>query len=123
MLSATIHFDFPLAWQIGLPLSLVVLSFAAWRQHRNTVSKARFGCLAALRAIPLLLLFFLVSRPVWVSKEPLPTAQRPVLLLVDRSESMSLEENDHTRYQQALNFARDQLLPALKSAGLPVQAL
>jgi len=48
---------------------------------------------------------------------------RPVVLLMDRSESMSLEENERTRYQQALNFARDYLLPALKSANLPVQAL
>ena len=120
---AAIHLDFPLAWQIGLPLSLLILGLAAWRQHRNGASKVRLICLTSLRAIPLLALVFLAARPVWVAKELPSNAQRPVLLLVDRSESMSLEETERTRYQQALNFARDQLLPALKSAGLPVQAL
>src|SRR5207248_1023916 len=79
--------------------------------------------LAVLRGVALFALVFLAARPVWIAKEPPATAVRPVVLLMDRSESMSLEENERTRYQQALNFARDYLLPALKSAGLPVQAL
>ena len=36
---------------------------------------------------------------------------------------MSLEERDASRYQQALEFLRERLLPALKSANLPVQAM
>ena len=123
MLTGVLHFDFPLGWQIGLPLSVALLSLTAWRMRRGGLSTARVACLTSLRGIALLLLVFLASRPVWVANEPISTAQRPVLLLVDRSESMSLEENDHTRYQQALNFARNHLLPALKSAGLPVMAL
>src|SRR2546425_1785611 len=49
----------------------------------------------------------------------LPISARSVALLMDRSESMALEEPDTSRYQQALKFARDRLLPALKSADLP----
>ena len=79
--------------------------------------------MTALRGVPLIVLVVLCARPVWVAKEPPATTLRPVVLLMDHSESMSLEENDRTRYQQALGFARDYLLPALKSAGLPVQAL
>src|ERR1035437_550966 len=46
-----------------------------------------------------------------------------VLLLMDRSESMSLEERDTSRYQQALGFLRERLLPALRAGSLPVQAM
>src|SRR2546423_6626658 len=120
---AALHFDFPLGWQVGVPLSLLVLGIAAWRQGRRGLGRRRVALMIALRGVPLLVLVFLCARPVWVAKEPPSAALRPVLLLVDRSESMSLQENDRTRYQQALGFARDYLLPALKSAGLFVQAL
>ena len=53
---------------------------------------------------------------MWIAKEPPAPASRSVMLLMDRSESMSLEEQDATRYQQALEFLRGRLLPALKSA-------
>ena len=36
---------------------------------------------------------------------------------------MSLEERDLSRYQQGLDFLRERLLPALKSANLPVHAM
>src|SRR5947208_10654627 len=120
---AAIHFDFPLGWQAGLSLVLAVLALAAWRQRRGGFNGSRIATLTALRGIPLLAVVFLAARPFWTAKEPPATALRPVLLLVDRSESMSLEENDRTRYQQALRFARDHLLPALKAVDLPVQAL
>jgi uncharacterized membrane protein len=45
------------------------------------------------------------------------------MLLMDRSESMSLEEREASRYQQALGFLRERLLPALRAASLPVQAM
>src|SRR5947208_15328185 len=120
---AAIHFDFPLGWQAGLSLVLAVLALAAWRQRRGGFNGSRIATLTALRGIPLLAVVFLAARPFWTAKEPPATALRPVILLVDRSESMSLEENDRTRYQQALAFAREHLLPALKSAGLNIQAL
>src|SRR5947209_9072644 len=120
---AMLHFDSPLCWQIGLPLSLLVLGLAAWRKGRRGLERRRVAVMTASRGVPLLLLVFLCARPVWVAKEPPSAARRPVVLLMDRSESMSLEENDRTRYQQALRFLRDYLLPALKSADLPVQAM
>ena len=77
----------------------------------------------ALRGIALLVLVFLAARPVWMSREPPASATRTVMLLMDRSESMSLEEKDISRYQQALGFLRERLLPALRTASLPVQAM
>src|SRR5712691_10672021 len=120
---AAIHFDFPLGWEAGVPLVLGALLLAVWRQKRRGLSGTRIALLTGLRGIALLPLVFLAARPVWMAKEPPAAAARPVILLVDRSESMSLEENDRTRYQQALGFAREYLLPALKSANFPVQAV
>lgn len=120
---AVIQFEFPLGWQAGLPVALAALGLAFWRQRQHGVGSSRAGLLTLFRSLALLPLVFLAARPVWLAKEPPPPgAARPVVLLMDRSESMSLEENEATRYQQALRFARDFLLPALKSAGLPVQA-
>src|SRR2546421_5386636 len=57
------------------------------------------------------------------AKDPLPPTAPSVVLLMARSESMAFEKSDPSRYQQAIKFARDRLLPALKSADLPVQAI
>ena len=67
---AAIHFDFPFAWQAGLPLALTVLALAAWRQNRRGVRSQHVASLTALRGIPLLALLFLAARPAWVAKEP-----------------------------------------------------
>jgi len=122
-MTAAIYFDFPLGWQAGLPFALAVLALAAWLQRRRGLSGRRVAILTALRGTALLALLLLSARPVWMAKEPPTQVGRPVVLLMDRSESMSLEENERTRYQQALRFVRDYLLPALKSADLPVQAM
>lgn len=118
---AGITFEFPQGWWLVVPLVLVV-GFAAWRQHRKGLSPGRIGILAGLRSLALLVLVFLVARPIWIVKEPPAPAARSVALLVDRSESMSIQDVDQSRYQQALSFAAGRLLPALKSANLPVQA-
>src|SRR5262245_32352800 len=112
----TIVFDFPLGWQIGLPLVIGILALSAWRQRRNGDRPIRIWIPTALRASALLALVFLVAKPTWTAKEPRSTSRRSVVLLVDRSESMSLEEGEKTRYEQALTFARDHLLPALRAA-------
>ncbi len=122
-MSAAIVFDFPLGWQAGLPLAALALAGALWLKRKRGLPALRIAVLTVLRAVVLLALVFLAARPVWVTKEPPAVASRPVVVLVDRSESMSLEEHDTTRYQQALDFLRDRLLPALKSASLPVQAM
>ncbi|HWH71888.1 MAG TPA: vWA domain-containing protein, partial [Candidatus Sulfotelmatobacter sp.] len=120
-MSAVITFDFPAGWFFGLPF-LALLLLAAWRQYRRGLAAGRILLLAALRAVALLALLFLAARPVWTAKQPQAPTSRSVELLIDRSESMSLEEAGASRYQQALVFLRERLLPALKSAHLPVQA-
>jgi len=121
MLSA-IEFQFSQGWLLVLPLCGVV-AFAAWRQRRAGLPGLRVASLASLRALALAVAVFLVMRPVWVAKQPPGAALRPVAVLLDRSESMSLEEGESTRYAQATEFLREQLLPALKSANMPVAAL
>jgi uncharacterized membrane protein len=121
-MTAAIAFEFPPGWLFGLPLG-VVLVFAVWRQRRRGLATSRIAGLGALRAVALLVLVFLAARPVWMTREPPASATRSVMLLMDRSESMSLEERDASRYQQALGFLRERLLPALRAAGLPVQAM
>jgi uncharacterized membrane protein len=121
-MTASIVFDFPQGWLFALPLG-VALVFAIWRQHQRGLATSRIAGLGALRVIALLVLVFLTARPVWMSREPPASATRSVMLLMDRSESMSLEERDATRYQQALDFLRERLLPALRAASLPVQAM
>jgi uncharacterized membrane protein len=121
-MTAAIVFDFPGGWLFALPLG-AALAFAVWRQRRRGIVGSRIAGLAALRGVALLVLVFLAARPVWMSREPPAPASRSVVLLMDKSESMSLEERDATRYQQALGFLRDSLLPALHAASLPVQAM
>ena len=121
-MSAAIVFEFPRGWLFALPLGLA-LAFGIWRQHRRGLATSRITGLGALRAIALLVLVFLAARPVWISREPPASATRSVMLLMDRSESMSLAERDVTRYQQALEFLRERLLPALRAGSLPVQAM
>jgi hypothetical protein len=119
----TLVFDFPAAWQVGAPLALGVLVLSALAQRRRGLLAWRIAVLTALRALTFLALIFLAAKPTWVTREPPPTLNRPVALLIDRSESMSLQEGDRTRHSQALEFARDHLLPALKDAALPVHGL
>ncbi len=121
-MTAAIVFEYPPGWLFALPLG-AVLAFALWRQRRRGLAAARLAALGGLRGIALLVLVFLAARPVWMSREPAAAAARSVMLLMDRSESMSLEERDASRYQQALGFLRERLLPALQAARLPVQAM
>lgn len=117
-----VQFEFPAALWCAIPLAGGV-ALGAWRQLRRGQSRARVAALAGLRCAALLPLVLLAGRPVWVAHEPPASASRPVAVLLDRSESMSLEEQDVSRYQRAVIFLRDRLLPALKSARLPIQAI
>lgn len=121
MITATV-FELPAVWSCAAPLALL-LGLAAWRQRRRGLAVSRVLAAAALRGIPLLALICLAARPVRLGTETSAAAARPVVVLVDRSESMSLKDADSTRYQRALDFLSRRLLPALKSAGLPVQGM
>src|SRR5258707_3073092 len=117
-----IIFEFPLGLLIGLPLA-AALGFAAWKQHEGGLERSQIVWLSSLRGVALLVLVFLAGRPVWIARESPASASRSVALLMDRSESMSLEESEVSRYHRALDFARQRLLPAFKSAELPVRAI
>jgi uncharacterized membrane protein len=121
-MTAAILFEYPAAWFFALPLA-AVLAFAVWRQRRRGLEASRIAALVGLRGIALLVLVFLAARPIWITREPPASATRSVMVLMDRSESMSLEERDTSRYQQALGFLRERLLPAIRAASLPVQAM
>jgi uncharacterized membrane protein len=119
---AAIIFEFPLGWLVAIPLAgALALSF--WRHRKRGLPRPQLVSLLLLRAIAFLLLAFLAARPVWMTKVPPSATARSVALLVDRSESMALEEPDTTRFKKAVDFLRDRLLPAFKSANLPVQAM
>src|ERR1041384_7092562 len=120
-MTGTILFEFPPAWLGAVPLA-VLLALGAWRQYRRGLNHRRIIILTALRSLALVTLVALAARPIWMAKEPPASASRWVVLLMDRSESMSLEETAASRYQQAVGFLRERLLPALNSARLPVQA-
>ena len=77
--------------------------------------RSRIAALVAVRGLALLVLVFLAARPIWITREPPASATRSVVVLMDRSESMSLEGRDSSRYQQALGFLRERLLPALRA--------
>ena len=119
---ATIRFELPGAWWLLFPLT-AILVYSTWRQHQLGLSARRLLTLSGLRLGALLALVCLIARPIQTTRTPAATASRPVALLVDRSESMSLDEGSSTRYQQALDFLNSRLLPALQSAHLPVQTL
>ena len=75
----------------------------------------------ALRLIFFLALALLVSRPVWTSPEPEEEPRKHIALLVDRSESMSVVEGNTSRYQQAINFVRESLLPLVDQSEIQVK--
>jgi uncharacterized membrane protein len=120
---AAIVFEKPLVVAIGLPIALLFVGWAVWLQWQRGTPRNRLAILYALRSVALIALVLLLARPVWVTRDKLEGQRRAVAVLLDRSESMSLEEGHETRYAKCLDFARDHLLPALKSANLPVQAM
>lgn len=121
-MSAAIAFQLPAAWVGLVPICALIL-WAAARQRVRGCSPRRVLLLASLRFLPLAGLVFLAARPVRLTAQASKASARPVMVLLDRSESMSLKEGGLTRYQKAVEFLDRRLLPALKSANLPVQGL
>lgn len=121
-MTAAIVFEFPLGWLAALPL-FGALVFSFRRHKQQGLLKSQTLALISLRAAAFLLLAFLLARPFWMTKVPPSSAARSVALLLDRSESMALEEPDISRFKRAVDFLRERLLPAFKAADLPVQAM
>jgi uncharacterized membrane protein len=105
-----------------LPAAAIVFALAR-SQWRHGVARRRIAALTLCRAVVAATLLFLLSRPVYVQSDHDSPARDAVVLLVDRSESMSLDDGAQARYQAAVAFARDPLLEALKSADLKPRAL
>ncbi|MHC4400161.1 MAG: hypothetical protein ACYTG0_10820, partial [Planctomycetota bacterium] len=119
---AQLVFENTAAWWMGLPLAMGALAVCArshWKAGRTGV---RLAGLVGLRAAAFLILLFLIARPVQVEPETEPTRRDRVVLLIDRSESMSLADGDESRYGRVVAFARNELLPALKAAELRAEA-
>ena len=115
-------YEFPLALWLGPLLVIGVLFLLARAQLRRGIRRGRVVALTVLRGMALLTLAFLAARPTWVVSEEPAAERKLVVLLLDRSESMTLEEGGQVRLRQALDFARNDLLPSLKTAGLNAQA-
>ncbi len=113
----------PLAAVAGAALAAAALGLYAWAHRRRGRPWRQAAPLAALRGAVLAALVLLAARPVRVDVDEEARAHNRVVLLVDRSESMSLGQSDQTRYGQAVEMARRDLVPALTSAGFHVRAM
>src|SRR5436853_4775500 len=102
---AALQFDLPWVFVAGFGIvGVLILSFLQLR--KRSFNQTQIAILLALRAVPLLTILFLAARPNWFTKEPPDAKSRSVVLLMDRSESMDLEESNSTRYQKAVDFLR-----------------
>ncbi|UCE49064.1 MAG: hypothetical protein JSW47_02765 [Phycisphaerales bacterium] len=116
-----IVFDFPPAFYVGLPLAVAVLMLSVWTQLRRGIARRWVAFSTASRGAALLILILLAARPVWVETPIEDKPRDTVVLLADRSSSMSLEDGETTRFEHLLTFARDELVPALTHADLRVR--
>ncbi len=116
-----IYFDYPLGWQVGLPLVTALLAIYIVWLRRKERRYTRVIVLGLLRTIVMLSLVLFIARPVKVIREKPKAGKSSVVLLLDRSQSMSLQENGKSRYEQMLEFMKMQLLPILKKTGWQIQ--
>jgi uncharacterized membrane protein len=111
---ATSSFAFDAAWIIapGVILILGLLGSMAWQLSRRGLAWLEIAALVALRAIVLLEILVLAARPVAVQS----VGQRSdpyVAVLMDRSLSMSLRDGGQPRFNEAYDYLKDKLAPAL----------
>jgi hypothetical protein len=115
-------FEFPAALYVGLPAALVLVGFVAYQSLRRGDSVGQRVTSLALRGATLVALVVLAARPVRVDDEPQEPPRSELCVVVDRSASMSLDEEGSPRYSQAIAFLRDQLVPGARNAELRVRA-
>lgn len=115
--------SYPLGLLVGAPLALGLAAWSTWRLRRRLAGSTRWCVLAGLRAAALLATVVLLAAPMYVeSQDDLPQ-RNAVVVLVDRSESMALEDGGARRYQQALDFIRERLSGPLRKAGYRTTAM
>lgn len=121
-----IAFELPLILFVGMPLALAAVAVLSWRQVRQGENSRQALVSAVLRAAALLVVVPLAARPVRVDPtrtQDNPKLRKHIVVLIDRSASMSLEDGGTTRAAQVNTFARERLLPALEHSRLDVEAL
>ncbi|MBK6767226.1 MAG: hypothetical protein IPG71_13315 [bacterium] len=96
MVIQALTFAAPLLVIVGVALILVGLAFVVYRQTLPPVSTLRRRLLAVLRAVSLVTILFLLFEPVlsWLDRSD---ERAKLLLLVDRSASMSLADQGTVR--------------------------
>lgn len=119
-MAETLTLDLPLVLYWGLPLALLSLVPTAVFLARRGLPKGRIAVLALLRLLALSTVVVLLARPVAVDEQD-PEERRSVLLLLDRSKSMSLVEEGSNRYRRSLDLVRSRLAPALEDEGWRVE--
>ena len=111
--------------QIGLPIpgwgvaaAVLAAAVVAWRAYARPpveLTGRQRGILTALRLCVLLVVLFLLLRPL--RTEPAPPGESTVAVLVDRSRSMAIPDaGGRPRIDLARDYVRNRLLPALGDA-------
>ena len=107
---------------IGLPIVLISLAMLVRQRRQQGDRWQRIAWLLVPRCLTLFLLLLLASRPVFVVPEAETSERKRVAVLLDQSESMSLDEQRESRWRRAVGFLRDELLPSFQRNGLQVDA-
>lgn len=115
-------FQNPLAWSLAGPATLL-LGLLAWLSIRQGVAYRRVAVLTGLRAATMSMLLLLLAQPAWESRANVTSRRTHVVVLLDRSASMAADHSGKTRYQRAVSFLRDELVPAVGQAGLRMRAM
>jgi uncharacterized membrane protein len=107
----------------GLPLAALLFVWMA-RQQRGLFRRSwpRALVVLGLRASALLAVLVLLAAPMRLVSRADVAPKAGAVVLFDRSGSMSIPEATGTRFAQSLEFARKNLLPALRDASLPTKA-
>ena len=116
-------FQVPLAIPLGMVVIALLMVPTVMRWHRRQIAKHRIVAIVLLRTLFLTALVLLAARPVWTTPDQPSEKRNIVALLIDRSESMSVREGDQTRYEQAVEFARDLLLPVVDQSQIQVEPI
>ncbi|MEY5025464.1 MAG: hypothetical protein RLZZ244_992 [Verrucomicrobiota bacterium] len=121
-MESTLSFDFPWVLRTGGVLAGGVLLASVLTEGRRVRGAwLRLLLVTLLRAVALGVVLFLAARPVFVAPADPPGVERKLLVLLDRSASMALEEGGQTRFEAAREFLNRELAPAARGAGIPMQ--
>ncbi len=118
-----LEFQLPSAIFFGVVVVVAALLWFAVQLRRGGVDVRRLALLLGFRVVFLFALMLIVARPVWTSPDQDETIRDQVAILIDRSESMSVREGEQTRYEQAVEFARDVVLPAVDQTRLRIRPI